>query len=118
MKTTKIFEAINIARMNAPTWELYTFDGDELGEQVNFDLVPGEDEGLKDYFGSLPLNGCYLFAWFSTDENAKEFGEWIKNTIKDDENAVFYANFTLVDTSAMYRGDEFFLQIMQLDHEV
>lgn len=117
MKTSKIFDAIKIARMNAPTWELYTFDGDELGNQVNFDLLE-DDERLKDYMGALPLNGCYLFAWFCSKENAEEFGEWIKEKIKDDENSIFYSNFTIIDECAMARGDEMFLQVIQLDHEI
>lgn len=118
MKTSKIFEAIGIARVNAPKWEIYTYDNETLGTQVDFDLLEGEDERQKEFMQDIPLNGCYLFAWFREEENAKEFGEWIKEAIKDDDNAIFYANFTLIDNSQIYRGEEAYLQVIQLDHEL
>lgn len=104
--------------MNAPQWEIYTLDNQMLGEQVNFDIIEVEDESLKEYYKELPLNGCYLFAWFSSKESATEFGQWIKEAIKEDENSDFYANFTIIDESQVYRGEPYYLQIIQLDHEI
>lgn len=118
MKTSAVFEAISIARVNAPTWELYTFDNQVLGDQVNLEVLDKEDESLKEYYEILPLNGCYLFAWFSNEDSAKEFGEWIIEAISGDENSDFYSNFTLIDGNAAYRGEDYYLQIIQLDHEI
>lgn len=118
MKTSAVFEAISIARVNAPTWEIYTFDNQELGEQVNLEVLEKEDESLKEYYKVLPLNGCYLFAWFYNVESANEFGEWIKEAIREDENIDFYSNFTIIDSNAIQRGEPFYLQIIQLDHEI
>ncbi len=118
MKTSVVFEAISIARVNAPTWEIYTFDNQVLGDQINLEVLDEEDESLKEHYEVLPLNGCYLFAWFSNEDSAKEFGEWIKEAISEDENSDFYSNFTLIDGSAAYRGEDYYLQIIQLDHEI
>ena len=118
MKTSAVFEAISIASVNAPTWELYTFDNQVLGDQVNLEVLDKEDEGLKEYYEILPLNGCFLFAWFSNEDSAKEFGGWIREAISGDENSDFYSNFTLIDVNAMYRGEEYYLQIIQLDPEI
>lgn len=118
MKTSVVFEAISIARVNAPTWEIYTFDNQVLGDQVDLEVLDEEDESLKEHYEVLPLNGCYLFAWFSNEDSAKEFGEWIKESISGDENSDFYSNFTLIDSSAAYRGEDYYLQIIQLDHEI
>lgn len=118
MKTSVVFEAISIARVNAPTWEIYTFDNQVLGDQINLEVLDKEDESLKEYYEVLPLNGCYLFAWFYDEDSAKEFGGWIKEAISEDENSDFYSNFTLIDGNAMYRGEEYYLQIIQLDHEI
>lgn len=117
MKTSAVFEAINIARVNAPTWEIYTFDNQVLGDQIDLE-VPDEDESLKEYYEILPLNGCFLFAWFNNVESAKEFGGWIREAINGDENSDFYSNFTLIDGNARYRGEEYYLQIIQLDPEI
>lgn len=118
MKTSKIFKAIRIARVNAPQWEIYTLDNQMLKDQVNFDLIEVENESLKEYYEELPLNGCYLFAWFFSKESATEFGEWITEAINEDENSVFYANFTIIDECQIQRGEPFFLQVIQLDHEI
>ena len=118
MKTSVVFEAISIARVNAPTWEIYTFDNQVLGDQINCEVLDKEDERLKEYYEVLPLNGCYMFAWFSNEDSAKEFGAWITEATSEDENSDFYANFTLIDGNAMYRGEEYYLQIIQLDHEI
>lgn len=118
MKTSVVFEAISIARVNAPTWEIYTFDNQVLGDQVDLEVLDKEDESLKEYYEILPLNGCYLFAWFSNEDSAKEFGGWIREAISGDENCDFYSNFTLIDSSAAYRGGDYYLQIIQLDHEI
>lgn len=118
MKTSVVFEAISIARVNAPTWEIYTFDNQVLGDQIDLEVLDKEDESLKEHYEVLPLNGCYLFAWFSNEDSAKEFGEWIKEAISEDENSDFYSNFTLIDGSAVYRGGDYYLQIIQLDHEI
>lgn len=118
MKTSAVFDAIGIARVNAPTWEIYTFDNQVLGDQVALDVLANEDESLKKYYEVLPLNGCYLFAWFNNVVSAKEFGEWIKEAISKDENSDFYSNFTIIDSNAMYRGEGYYLQIIQIDHEI
>ena len=118
MKTSAVFEAINIARVNAPTWEIYTFDNQVLGDQIDLEVPDKEDEGLKEYYETLPLNGCFLFAWFNNEDRAKEFGGWIREAISGDENCDFYSNFTLIDGIAKYRGEEYYLQIIQLDHEI
>lgn len=118
MKTSAVFDAIGIARVNAPTWEIYTFDNQVLGDQVALDVLANEDESLKEYYEVLPLNGCYLFAWFNNVVSAKEFGEWIKDAISKDENSDFYSNFTIIDSNAMYRGEGYYLQIIQIDHEI
>lgn len=119
MKTSKIFEAISIARVNAPTWEIYTFDNQVLGDQIELEVLDKEEERLKEYYEVLPLNGCYLFAWFSNEDRAKEFGEWIDEAISEDGNSDFYySNFTIIDSHAMYRGENYYLQIIQLDHEI
>lgn len=118
MKTSAVFDAIGIARVNAPTWEIYTFDNQVLGDQVALDVLANEDESLKEYYKVLPLNGCYLFAWFNNVVSAKEFGEWIKDAISKDENSDFYSNFTIIDSNAMYRGEGYYLQVIQIDHEI
>lgn len=118
MKTSAVFDAIGIARVNAPTWEIYTFDNQVLGDQVALDVLANEDESLKEYYEVLPLNGCYLFAWFNNVVSAKEFGEWIKDAISKDENSDFYSNFTIIDSNAMYRGEGCYLQVIQIDHEI
>lgn len=117
MKTSAVFNAIGIARVNAPTWEIYTFDNQVLGDQVNLEVLANEDEHLKENYKVMPLNGCYLFAWFNDMVSAKEFGEWIKGAISEDENSDYYTNFTVIDSNAMYRGEGYYLQIIQLDHE-
>lgn len=118
MKTSAVFDAIGIARVNAPTWEIYTFDNQVLGDQVALDVLANEDESLKEYYEVLPLNGCYLFAWFNNVVSAKEFGEWIKDAISKDENSDFYSIFTIIDSNAMYRGEGYYLQVIQIDHEI
>ena len=47
MKTSVVFEAISIARVNAPTWEIYTFDNQVLGDQIDLEVLDKEDERLK-----------------------------------------------------------------------
>lgn len=118
MKTSAVFAAIGIARVNAPTWEIYTFDNQVLGDQVNLEVLDNEDEDQKEYYKVLPLNGCYLFAWFYDKDSAKEFGEWIKGAISKDDNSDFYTNFTIIDSNAMYRNEGCYLQIIQIDHEI
>lgn len=114
MKTSAVFSAIGIARVNAPTWEIYTFDNEELGDQINVEVLDKENENIK----AIPLNGCYLFAWFNDEVSAKEFGEWIKGAISEDENSDNYVNFTIIDGNAKYRGEPDYLQIIQIDHEI
>ena len=118
MKTSAVFNAIGIARVNAPTWEIYTFDNEELGDQINVEVPNKEDENVKEMYEVFPLDGCYLFAWFNDEGSAKEFGEWKHEAISEDENSDCYANFTVIDGNAMYRGEPDYLQIIQLDHEI
>ena len=118
MKTSAVFSAIGIARVNAPTWEIYTFDNEELGNQINVEVLGNEDESMKDMYKAFPLDGCYLFAWFNDEVSAKEFGEWIHGAISEDENSDYYANFTIIDGNAKYRDEPDYLQIIQIDHEI
>lgn len=119
MKTSAVFSAIGIARVNAPTWEIYTFDNEELGDQINVEVLGNEEESMeKENYDIIPLNGCYLFAWFNDRASAREFGEWIKGVISEDENSDFYTNFTIIDGNAKYRGEPEYLQIIQIDHEI
>ena len=50
MKTSVVFEAISIARVNAPRWEVYTFDNQVLGDEINLEVLDKEDKGLKEYY--------------------------------------------------------------------
>lgn len=118
MKTSAVFDAICIARVNAPTWEIYTFDDQVLGDQINLEVLDNEDEHMKENYEVMPLDGCYLFAWFSDMVSAKEFGEWIKGAISKDKNSDFYSNFTIIDSNAMYRGEGCYLQIIQIDDDI
>lgn len=117
MKTTKIFNAISIARMNAPQWELYTFDNERLGEQVVFDLRK-DDNTPFDFIEELSLNGNYLFSWFYDESSAEDFSKMIRDELKDDDNSIFYMNIIIIDDCARYNHNPHYLVITQLDHEL
>lgn len=90
---TDVLKVINMARTIAPTWELYSFDNQVLGNHFN----AATDDYDLDSLRNFPLNGNYICTWWVSKDAALDWETLMAKEAYEGTEVGFFVNIHFED---------------------